>query len=184
MPAKPEYPIYTPNTPNIHQTLPAVYILIYAYIHVYTAVTQVLHKSEFVLAKDTSSGSNEQCDVYYENFREKNGRERGRSTPLASFLLYHCDVIMNAMASQITGVSIVRSTVCSGADKKKTSKRRVTGLCEGNPPVTGGFPSQRASNAENVSIWWRHHVIIMPPHSHHNTWWCSPGAYGFVELCG
>ena len=41
---------------------------------------------------------------------------------------------------------------------KKTSKLRVTGLCEGNPPVTGGFPSQRASNAENVSIWWRHHA--------------------------
>ena len=29
---------------------------------------------------------------------------------------------------------------------KKTSKLYVTGLCEGNPPVTGGFPSQRASN--------------------------------------
>ena len=27
---------------------------------------------------------------------------------------------------------------------KKTLKLRVTGLCEGNPPVTGGFPSQRA----------------------------------------
>ena len=40
---------------------------------------------------------------------------------------------------------------------KKTSKLRVTGLCEGNSPVTGEFPSQRASNAENVSIWWRHH---------------------------
>ena len=40
---------------------------------------------------------------------------------------------------------------------KKTSKLRVTGLCKGNPPVTGGFPSQRASNAENFSIWWRHH---------------------------
>ena len=40
---------------------------------------------------------------------------------------------------------------------KKTSKLRVTGLCEGNPPVTGGFPSQRASDTENVSIWWRHH---------------------------
>ena len=39
---------------------------------------------------------------------------------------------------------------------KKTSKLCVTGLCEGNPPVTGGFPSQRASNAENVSIWWCH----------------------------
>ena len=31
---------------------------------------------------------------------------------------------------------------------KKTSKLRVTGLCEGNPPVTGGFSSQRASNVE------------------------------------
>ena len=31
---------------------------------------------------------------------------------------------------------------------KKTSKLRVTGLFEGNPSVTGGFPSQRASNAE------------------------------------
>ena len=42
---------------------------------------------------------------------------------------------------------------------KKTPKFRVTGLCEGNWPVTGEFPAQRASNAENVSIWWRHHVI-------------------------
>ena len=40
---------------------------------------------------------------------------------------------------------------------KKTSKLRVTGLCEGNSPGTGEFPSQKASNAENVSIWWRHH---------------------------
>ena len=42
---------------------------------------------------------------------------------------------------------------------KKIPKLRVTGLCEGNPPVTGGFPSQRASKAENVSIWWRHRDI-------------------------
>ena len=39
----------------------------------------------------------------------------------------------------------------------KTPKLRVTGLCEGNSPVTGEFPAQRASYAENVSIWWRHH---------------------------
>ena len=31
---------------------------------------------------------------------------------------------------------------------KKTSKPRVTGLCEGNSPVTGELPAQRASNAE------------------------------------
>ena len=41
---------------------------------------------------------------------------------------------------------------------KKTSKLRVTGLCAGNSPMTGEFPAQKASNAENVSIWWRHHV--------------------------
>ena len=39
----------------------------------------------------------------------------------------------------------------------KTSKLRVTGLCEGNSPVNGEFPAQRASYPENVSIWWRHH---------------------------
>ena len=27
-------------------------------------------------------------------------------------------------------------------------------------PVTGEFPAQMASNAENVSIWWRHHGIV------------------------
>ena len=42
---------------------------------------------------------------------------------------------------------------------KKTSKLRVTGLCEGNSPVTGEFPAQMTSNAENVSIWWRHHDL-------------------------
>ena len=42
---------------------------------------------------------------------------------------------------------------------KKTSNLRVTGLCEENSPVTGEFPAQRASNAENVSIWWRHHAV-------------------------
>ena len=39
---------------------------------------------------------------------------------------------------------------------KKTSKLRVTGLFEGNSPVTGEFLAQRTSYAENVSIWWHH----------------------------
>ena len=47
-----------------------------------------------------------------------------------------------------------------GRKSKKTSKLRVTGLCAGNSPGTGEFPAQRASNAENVSIWWRHHVHL------------------------
>ena len=45
----------------------------------------------------------------------------------SKFLLKHCsDVIMSAMASQITGVFNVCSTVGSGADRRKY---RVTGLC-------------------------------------------------------
>ena len=40
---------------------------------------------------------------------------------------------------------------------KETSTLRVTGLCLGKSPVTNEFSAQRASNAENVSIWWRHH---------------------------
>ena len=43
---------------------------------------------------------------------------------------------------------------------KKISKLRETGFCEGNSPFTGEFPTQRASNAENVSIWWRHHGVM------------------------
>ena len=39
---------------------------------------------------------------------------------------------------------------------EKTSKLRVIGLCEGNPPVW--WIPHTASNAENVSIWWRHHA--------------------------
>ena len=44
---------------------------------------------------------------------------------------------------------------------KKKSKLRATGLCAGNSPVTGEFPAQMASNAENVSIWWRHHETLI-----------------------
>ena len=68
---------------------------------------------------------------------------------------------MSEMASQITGVAIVFPIVCSGTYKKNTPKLRLTGLRGGNPPITGRFPSQRASNGENISIWWRHHMIII-----------------------
>ena len=96
---------------------------------------------------------------------------------------YHnSDVIMIAMASQITGVPFD----CTNVRRwKKTSKLRVTGLWGwgrggggggggvgwggggvgwggvgwgwGTSTVTCGYPAQqRTSDAENVSIWWRH----------------------------
>ena len=64
---------------------------------------------------------------------------------------------MGEIASQITSLTIVYSTVYS----EKTSKLRVTGLCAGKSPGTGEFPPQMASNAENVSICWRHHVNMI-----------------------
>ena len=72
-------------------------------------------------------------------------------------LSYYNDVIMSMMASQITSLTIVHSAVYSRRRSKKTSKLRVTGLCARNSPVTGEFPAKTASNAKNVSIWWRHH---------------------------
>ena len=55
---------------------------------------------------------------------------------------------MGAMASQITSLTIVYSIFHSGAVQRKPKFR-----------VTGEFPAQMASNAEN-SIWWRHHEYI------------------------
>ena len=106
-------------------------------------------------------------------------------------LNHYNDVIMSAMASQFTSLTIVYSTVYSRRRSKKTPKPRVTGLCEGNSPVTGEFPAQRASSAENVSIWWRHHASIGEftrnyskggntlPSSHN---WYSKGVNFFIKL--
>ena len=73
--------------------------------------------------------------------------------------IYYSDVMMGAMAFQITGVSIVCSTVCSGADQKETRRQDKIKTPRHWPfwgESTGGFPSQRSSNVENVSIWWCH----------------------------
>ena len=64
----------------------------------------------------------------------------------------HCDdVIMGTMASQITSLPIVYSTVYSGADQRK--RQSSVSLASDR-----WIPRRRASNAENVSFWWRHHV--------------------------
>ena len=44
---------------------------------------------------------------------------------------------------------------------KKTSKFRVTGLCEGNSPVSSEFTVQNASKAENVSIRRHHDMTVL-----------------------
>ena len=66
---------------------------------------------------------------------------------------------MDTMASQITSFTIVYSTVYSGTDKENIKAPLHWPFCEGNSPVTGEFPTQKASKAENGSIWLRHHAI-------------------------
>ena len=63
---------------------------------------------------------------------------------------------MGAMASQITSLMTVLLNRLFRRRSKKITKLRVTGLCEGNSPMTDAFPAQRASNADNGSIWWHY----------------------------
>ena len=50
---------------------------------------------------------------------------------------HYSDIIVSAMASQITSITIVYSTACLFMHRsKKTLKLHVTGLCEGNSPLT------------------------------------------------
>ena len=58
---------------------------------------------------------------------------------------------------------------------KRTSKPSVTCLCAGNSSVTGEFPAQRASNLENISIWWHLHDANYGVYfgSQLHGWWTS-----------
>ena len=69
---------------------------------------------------------------------------------------HYNDVIMDSMASQITSL-----TIYSGGDQRKHQSSAslvfVRGIHRG--PMNSPQKSPMASNAENVSIWWRHHDI-------------------------
>ena len=71
--------------------------------------------------------------------------------------LHYSDVIMSTMMSQITGVSIVCSTVCPGADQRK-HQSSASLACVRGIHLSPMDSLTRASNTENVSIWWRHLV--------------------------
>ena len=65
---------------------------------------------------------------------------------------YHSTLPLQWRHNELDGVSTHQPRDCLlssllSRSSKKTSKFRVTGFCEGNSPVTGEFPAQRASNA-------------------------------------
>ena len=101
------------------------------------------------------------------NFLESPHNKHPESRPLGKvcivFCDYNCDLSLQWRHNWHNGVSNHQPHDCLrcrlfSRRSYETSKLRVTGLCEGNSPMTGEFPAQRASNAEEVSIWWRHHV--------------------------
>ena len=61
------------------------------------------------------------------------------------------NMAVNKMASQITSLTIVYSTVFSSSDQRKHQSSASLAF------VPGEFPARMPSDAENVSIWWRHH---------------------------
>ena len=77
--------------------------------------------------------------------------------------IHYNGVIMSTTASQIISLTIVYSTFVQAQIKEDIKAPRHWPLC-GVSPVTGEFPAQKASNAENVSIWWRHHEIPIVGH--------------------
>ena len=68
---------------------------------------------------------------------------------------HYSDVIMSAIASQITSLTLVCSTNIQIQIKENIKAPRHWPLCG---EFTGEFPAQMSSNAENV--WLRHHVNL------------------------
>ena len=71
-------------------------------------------------------------------------------------IMHYSDVIMGGTASQITSLVIFTQPIIQTKIQENIKVPRHW-LCAGNSPVTCEFPAQMASNAKNVSIWWRHH---------------------------
>ena len=69
---------------------------------------------------------------------------------------HYNNVIMGAIGSLITSLTIVYSTVYSDADQRKHQSPASLAFVWGID--RGEFPAQMASNAENASISWRHHA--------------------------
>ena len=64
---------------------------------------------------------------------------------------------MTMMASQIPASRLFTQSFIQAQIKENIKAPRHLPLY-GEFTETGEFPAQRASNAENVSIWWRHHA--------------------------
>ena len=153
-------------TINSVNAIPLLYIIILIY------VWRLLNKPSWTQQKNTYSVMIILYNLAQRNFVIFHNAEIGEGCQKCCFRKYtetkryHCartvlterlDMLSSTLQwshNERDGVSNHRHLDCFlnclfRRKSKKTSKLRVTGLCEGNLPVTGGFPSQRASKAEN-----------------------------------
>ena len=79
--------------------------------------------------------------------------QRGLVMILVILNTHYSDVIMDTMASQITSLTIVYSTVYSGADERKHKSSTSLAVVRGIHRWSVNSAHKSASNAENGSIW-------------------------------
>ena len=126
------------------------------YVYIYLSVLWNVRCFCLVIQWNFPVGSNNvEFSIVIHPFADKPGYRLNH----VSYILatHYSDVIMDTIASQITSLTIVYSTVYTDADQWKHQSSASLALCAGNSPGT----AQMASNAENVSIWWRHHECFV-----------------------
>ena len=69
---------------------------------------------------------------------------------------HYTDVIMGAMVSQITSLTIVYSTVYSGADQRKHQSPASLAFVQGINREPVNSPHKWPVTRKNLPIWWRH----------------------------
>ena len=89
---------------------------------------------------------------------------------------------MSAMASQLISFTIVNLIAYSGTYENFKAQRHWPLWV--NSPVTGKkFPEEMASNAKNVSIWWRHLEHSYLPFQWDPNWnWSSPYRFPIMHI--
>ena len=102
------------------------------------------------------------CQIHWWQLPQIDGltQDCSNSSALANHpVMYHYnDIIISTTASQITSLTTVYSIVYSCADQRKHQSTASLAFVSGIHRWPVNSPAQRASNAENVSIWWRHYV--------------------------
>ena len=91
------------------------------------------------------------------SFRTVRGDE-GKCVKWVIVIKHYCGVIMTAMKSRISSLAITRPFIQLGI-KENIKAPRHWPLC-GEFTGDRWIPHTKASNAENVSIWWRHHQSL------------------------